>query len=456
MVYVNSSAGDTLDLPASVTNIQSCAICYSNIRSLSVPESVTSLSDYSIIFNDTLESVILKGVTEIGQNAFYNNIMLKSIVAPKATRISKNAFSGCSSLKTILLPFVKVVEENAFSNCVSLEEIELPSAVQIADGAFSNCVKLFSAKFDLVETIGNNAFFESGLTMLYCPNVTSLGRNFLYYTQVTELIIPKVTSGLSSDVFNGSRIKTLIGNKDSYVEQYASQNGYLFVELNTATYPTGYVETNDIVYVRSFDANLMATENGIVICSLSPFSDTKVPLQRYAKGSSYSIVGYGGERYYVRNESITETRLAVQDDVITNYGDFEYVEHETYIEITHYRGTSVDIVVPEKINGKPVLNIANTFLDGIASDTSMMRKVVKSIMANSVTTLEEGMGFWRELYSLETLILPNVEKIWDNQFQDATNLKYIDLSSATYIGDYAFNSMEGCNTIVLSKIEKNI
>ena len=112
----------------------------------------------------------------------------------------------------------------------------------------------------------------------------------------------------------------------------------------------------------------------------------------------------------------------------------------------------MDIVVPEQIGGKPVLKLSNTFLDGLASDTSMMRKVVRSITARSVTTLEEGMGFWRELYSLEVLVLPRVERIWDHQFQDAVSLKYIDLSCVTYIGDYAFGAMSGCDTVVLGRI----
>ena len=454
LVYVNRSAGEILDIPASVTDIQSCAIRYSDIRYLTVPESITTLNDYSVVFNDKLESVVLNGVTEIGQNAFYNNISLKIISAPKAIRIGESAFSGCSSLETVVLPAAQFVESNAFSNCISLEEIELPSTVEISDGAFLNCSKLFSVKLPVVESIGNNAFSESGLTVLYCPNVKNLGRNFLYYTKVTELKIPNVTSGLSEDVFNGSLVKTLIGDKGSYIEQYAKQNGYAFVDVTAVSYPNGYVETNDVVYVLDLVAGLMNAENGEVIFTVPPFSESQEPLQRYAVGAVYSIVGYGGERYYVRNECITTTRPTNKNDALPDYGDFEYIEHETYIEITHYRGANVNIVVPEQINGKPVLKLANTFLDGIASDTSMMRKVVKSISATSVTTLEEGMGFWRELYALETLVMPKVEKVWDHQFQDATNLKYIDLSAATYIGDYAFNAMKGCNTIVLSEIEK--
>lgn len=453
LIYVNESAGETVDIPTSVTYIQSCAISYSNIRDLTVPESITSIEEYGIIFNDSLESVVLNGVTKIGKNAFYNNVSLKKIIAPKAIVIDENAFSGCSSLRIALFPATQLIGANTFFNCNSLEEIALPSAIRIADGAFSNCSNLFSVKLDLVEEIGNNAFSESGLTMLHCPNVTLLGRNFLYYTKVTELEIPKVTSGLSPDVFNGSGVKTLIGNKGSYVEQYAIQNGYLFLNVAEVAYPDGYVETNDIVYVLSMGATLMKGENGEIVHVLSPFEETKVPLQRYAMGDNYSIVGYGGELYYVNNSVITETRPNIQEGSVSGYGDFEYVEYDTYVEITHYRGTNVDIVVPEKINGKPVLKLANTFLDGIASDTSMMRKVVRSITANSVTTLEAGMGFWRELYSLETLILPKVERIGDGQFQDATKLKYIDLSSVKYIGDYSFNSMQRCETIILSEIE---
>ncbi|MBQ9784088.1 MAG: leucine-rich repeat domain-containing protein [Clostridia bacterium] len=454
LIYANRAVGENLEVPESVTEIQSCAICYSDIRVLTLPESITSLGEYGIIFNDCLESVVLSGVTEIGQNAFYNNVSLKAVSAPKAITIGKNAFSGCVSLRTVSCPAAQVIEKEAFSNCVSLEDIELPAAIRIADGAFYRCKELLVAQFPLVEEIGNHTFSESGLAVLKCPKVTSLGKSFLNDTKVASLTIPQVTSGLSPDTFNGSALRELRGHSGSYVERYAIENGFSFIDLEAITYPNGYVETNDIVYVLGAGTALMKDESGTVVDFIPPFSATKEPLQRYAKGAEYSIVGYYGEQYYAKNESLTDVRPAVDGDETTDYGDFEYVEHDTYIEITHYRGAAVHIVVPEQINGKPVQKLARTFLDGVSSDTSMMRKVVKSITAKSVTTLEEGMGFWRELYSLEVLIMPKVEKVWDDQFQDATKLKYIDLSSASYIGDYAFNSMKNCGMLILGEIEE--
>lgn len=453
LIYVNANVGDVAIIPSSVSSINSYAVCYSDIRNITIGENVTKISDYGIVFNDSLKHITLLGVIEIGEHAFYNNVSLEHISAPKVKIVCDGAFAGCTSLLSADFECVEFIGENAFYNCENLEEIEFNELKEISNGAFANCKKLFSAKFENVQTIGNNAFSMSGLNYLYCPNVTSLGRNFLYDTNVSELKIPLVESGLSSDVFNGSKVKVLYGNTGSYIEKYANENGYVFKELGSVDIPDGYVETNDNVYVLDGGAELLDKENGKVSLILSSFAETKIPLLRCAKGNVYSIVSYGSVKYYVKNESITDIRPDISDD-ISNYGDFEYIEHDTYIEVTHYKGTSLDIVVPKEINKKPVLKLANTFLDGIAADTSMMRKVVKSITAESVTELGEGMGFWRELYSLEKLVLPNVKRIHDMQMQDVGNLKYIDLSSVEYIGEFAFNSMSNCEVLILGEIKE--
>jgi len=69
--------------------------------------------------------------------------------------------------------------------------------------------------------------------------------------------------------------------------------------------------------------------------------------------------------------------------------DFNIVDHGTWIEITGYRGASTTVVIPERINGKPVTDIGEeAFFGGIDDDNGKPLGTITSItIPNSVTTI---------------------------------------------------------------------
>lgn len=124
-----------------------------------------------------------ESVTSIGFGAFSDfNLPLQKIVLPdNLISISNNAFSNCNNLTNIQIPktVIKIGEE-AFMFCENLVSITLPPNIeQIENGVFQSCGKLTSIVIpNSVRTIGDWAFFCSGINFIQIPNsVKSMGIN---------------------------------------------------------------------------------------------------------------------------------------------------------------------------------------------------------------------------------------------------------------------------------------
>ena len=82
--------------------------------------------------------VIEEGVHDIGQMAFYELPNLVEVVLPEsAVEIREYAFKNCKSLTTINLEVVEVIGEGAFYGCSALENVTLAEGVVVEDFAFS-------------------------------------------------------------------------------------------------------------------------------------------------------------------------------------------------------------------------------------------------------------------------------------------------------------------------------
>lgn len=139
----------TIDIPTSVTKIESSAFSYChNLEYMTIPNSVTTLG--SIIFQgcDHLKSVTLSNVlTEVSHGLFEGCWKLTDVIIPASvTSIQNNAFKNCEALKTINIPDgVTYIGDYAFNGCDSLEYIPLPNSLKtIGRFTFDDCRSLRS------------------------------------------------------------------------------------------------------------------------------------------------------------------------------------------------------------------------------------------------------------------------------------------------------------------------
>ena len=234
----------SVDIPNSVTSIGEKAF-YNCVRltSVTIPQSVTSIGDKAFEGCSTLNSIVIENgntqydsrdncnaiietatntlingcqstiipnsVKKIGSNAFYNCSGLKSINIPNSvTSIGNAAFMLCKDLTSVIISnSVKKIGDYLFSNCSNLTEVIIPNSVtSIGVYAFSGCTSLKSVNLpNSVTEIKGCAFRRcTSLKSVNLPNsLERLGENtFQYCSSLTEITIPNNVTYLGGDAFN--------------------------------------------------------------------------------------------------------------------------------------------------------------------------------------------------------------------------------------------------------------
>lgn len=134
------------------------------------------------------------------------------------------------------------IPDYAFYKCVNLDKVNCPNVTSIGTYAFYDCTSLSNIELpDTVETIGVNAFQQSGLTEIVLPpNLTKLNGNVFNYCKKLknivfndkiksiegstfkacwsleqDIILPESCKTIGQEAFRASSIKSLSGHLTS-------------------------------------------------------------------------------------------------------------------------------------------------------------------------------------------------------------------------------------------------
>ncbi len=133
------------------------------------------------------------------------------VIEPGVERIGDYAFQRCGALCGVTIPeSVREIGAYAFSMCRSLAALRLPDALEnLGDGAFSDCAALAEMEIpEGVKRIGQ-------LTFKNCAGLRSLH-------------VPRSVEYIWPNAFEGCGRLTLSGEKGSYAERFALENGFPF------------------------------------------------------------------------------------------------------------------------------------------------------------------------------------------------------------------------------------
>lgn len=152
------------------------------------------------------ELIIDNGITSIAPMAFQGNKSIKKVTIPYGiTSIDDSTFSECPSLYSVVIPeTVTSIGNLAFEYCDSLTEVSpLTNVKSVGNHAFDSDTKLKSIDMPGVVTIGEGAFFGSGLVeVTHSDNLTSIGDSaFQANFDLVSLTLPNSVTSIGAYAF---------------------------------------------------------------------------------------------------------------------------------------------------------------------------------------------------------------------------------------------------------------
>jgi len=183
-----------------------------SIKFLTLPETITRIGNRAFQECTKLKSVNLPdAITEIGEAAFSESGLETVVFPPLVEEIKDYTFYKCKITGVLVIPeTVKKIGKYAFAGYNKISSVTFPSSVtEIQEGAFSECEYLNSVNLNVVEEIGNKAFYMCQyIENLEIPSsVRSIGNQAFYSIKyIRDLEIPSSVRIIGDEAFSKCEI----------------------------------------------------------------------------------------------------------------------------------------------------------------------------------------------------------------------------------------------------------
>ncbi|MCH5296109.1 MAG: leucine-rich repeat protein [Ruminococcus sp.] len=239
-------------------------------------------------FLSLVNVTIPDSVTYICSSAFSYCEGIESITIPDSVKeISNYVFDGCDSLADITIPdSITEIGSYAFRDCTSLESLTIPeSVIKIGEGAFENTA-WYNNQPDGVVYAGKVAYTYKGdmpeNTSITLEDGTRGISDYAFESCefLTSITIPDSVEYIGEYAFGYIWDEdewwykpvdnfTIYGYTGSLAEEYAHENGFIFISVGEAPMPSlgdvngdGKISIDDVTDIQKYVANMLAfTEN---------------------------------------------------------------------------------------------------------------------------------------------------------------------------------------------------
>ena len=158
-----------VNIPLSLSTIESETFAYSGLETVAIPGHVELVDSGAYTYCEALREVtIADGVKALKGYVFSNCGQLRELTLPASlSTIGHDTFHDCTALTAVSLPAgLRRIDDDLFSGCSSLSTVRLnPGLEVIGEDAFADCRSLTAITLPpSVKRIGNEAF--TGTTLL--------------------------------------------------------------------------------------------------------------------------------------------------------------------------------------------------------------------------------------------------------------------------------------------------
>ena len=344
----------------------------SDIESVTLPDSLTTIEKNAFYNCEKLKSVTIPpNVSSIGLAAFVEGLSESSLteikVDPENPYFSEKdgvVFSK-DGTKLIVFPSGRSgdyqipdgtvsVGDYAFYYCVNVSSITVPGSVRsLGEGAFGNCSSLTKTVLNEgLEEIGEYAFqSSSGIRDIIIPaSVKSVGKNGLRLSSECRIRVLSTDTVWADDAFRDSAL--IAGKKDSTLQKYAEDRGYMFVELsadNRIPLQNEWFEQITPEYEYNGKSHEPEIESSESAPELEQGSDYEVTYENNINAGTATVKITGKDIFC----GTVERSFKITPDENGMYVCYFAENNETYLETT-FKGKKVEpeVVIDGLVQGK--------------------------------------------------------------------------------------------------------
>lgn len=267
--------------------------------------------------------------------------MINAPIIPNTVKNLSCTFEDCVRLTSAPeIPEGVINMRSTFCSCRNLTSAPvIPASVKNMYCTFQHCTNMTSAGDILASATNMIATYQNCRNLKIAPNIlgniTSLSSTFSFCTNlVTPPNIPESVTSVYAAFVNCSNLITApnipanVTSMGRTFEGCTNLTGNIYIKSN---------RINNTAMTNCF-MNTTLPKNVYIPCQ---GLDTTNNTWNAAFNATYGINGKNG--------------VTVIDDCIFYENDFEYTTNSTATLVTKYVGNRNDVVVPSKINGKPVV-----------------------------------------------------------------------------------------------------
>ena len=435
---------------------------------------------YSAFYNQPklAKVTISPSVTDIPSYLFKDCKNLVTLtISGSLVKIPEHAFDGCNISSLILPNSVETISDFAFANNVGMKSANIGTAVKIiGNNAFSGCTILADITLGTsLQSIGNEAFMSVGSlatswnSLIFPESLTSIGNKAFYGSGLTDITIPNKVSTLGESCFaENKNLQTVFVGSGCQILPNNIFSGCS--SLKQVQLSAGLLTIGDAVFANCTVMESISIPGSVVqvgnlqwwkykkdSSELPFYNCTSLKRVRFEDGVQPIVLGshnYGGN-------------TTIQDYLAYNKGLFSSCPlEEVYVgrNITYLENTDYSFEANPQYYGYSAF-YDQPKLAKITISPSVTKIAPYLFYKNAAITLtdlpkvkEIGRSAFEECSKLTTLNLGQVlETVGDCAFQNCTNVTKLTFPDATTeIGSRAFAYCSSVTEITVGQGLKSV